>query len=586
MVNNNHFYFPFEKAGSFDYSPESINKLTEYEKYQLSFHPERPKYLDYLSIFDHGEECLASDAFGSCLIQTHRAEFKGIKLMLIGQQSGPSSNYKEIRESMRDANILDKWNHGMATPASYERAVAATKLADQEKRIVVTFLDTPGADPTEAAEEGGIAWRIGNIIQGLAETKRPTLSIILNRGCSGGAIALTGCDVVLAMENSTYLVISPEAASSILFHTRHEANHAAEAMWITSKEGKKVGIVDELISEESGPAHKFPDEAKQALANALDKWLPHLNQIPNKDVFEKRINRWKKIGHWDETSPEEISSFTSIISRIPTPGESGFIKRHKDCRNAVGKRIFDPQHYESLLENDFVCPDCLRRYTRLSAWDYIYYALDKDSFTEHEDTKFLVDKDILGFPDYQEKLKETQIRTGLASSMITGDGTINGQHVVYCGTDFGFLGGSFCMSSAEKIWRAAEIALDKKAPIILQAAGGGARMHEGCSSMVGIPKAHVALTRVERAGLKVITLVTDPTLGGVAIGYASRGIRLFEEHAGNIGFSGKRVIEQYTGHKTSRDFQMTEWLKEKGHVKKTFKLKTLRKTLIELIDNS
>ena len=225
----------------------------------------------------------------------------------------------------------------------------------------------------------------------------------------------------------------------------------------------------------------------------------------------------------------------------------------------------------------------MRRYTRLSAWDYIYYALDIDSFIEHEDTKFLVDKDILDFPDYQEKLKETQIRTGLASSMITGDGTINGQHVVYCGTDFGFLGGSYCMSTAEKIWRASEISLDKKAPMILQAAGGGARMHEGCSSMVGIPKAHVALTRVERAGLKVITLITDPTLGGVAIGYGSRGIRLFEVHAGNIGFSGKRVIEQYTGHKTTRDFQMTEWLKEKGHVEKTFKLKTLRETLSGLL---
>jgi len=186
-------------------------------------------------------------------------------------------------------------------------------------------------------------------------------------------------------------------------------------------------------------------------------------------------------------------------------------------------------------------------------------------------------------PDYPEKLKETQAKTGLASAMITGDGKVNGLLVVYCGTDFGFLGGSYCMSSAEKIWRAAEFAIDKKVPIILQAAGGGARMQEGCSSMVGIPKAHVALTRVERAGLKVITLITDPTLGGVAIGYASRGIRLFEEHAGNIGFSGKRVIEQYTGHKTSRDFQTTEWLKEHGHMENSFKLKTLRKTLADLI---
>ena len=583
MANNNHFYLPFEKQKSFDYSPNSIERITEYEKYQLSFHPERPKYLDYLECFTKVEECFSSDNFGSCLIQTHRAEFNGIQLMLVGQQSGPSSNYKDIRGSMVDPEIVVKWNHGMPTPASYKRAVKAIKTADDEKRIVITFLDTPGADPTEEAEEGGIAWEIGNTIHALAEAVRPTMSLIMNRGCSGGAIALTGCDIILAMEYSTYLVISPEAASSILFHTRQEANHAAEAMWITSKEGKKVGIVDELISEASGPAHKFPDKAKQAFAHALEKWLTQFEQIPDEDVFEKRINRWKKIGHWNESTPEEFSSFTSVKSRIPTSEKSGFIKRHKDCRNVAEKRIFDPQHYESLLENDFVCPDCLRRYTRLSAWDYIHYALDKDSFAEHKETKFLVDKDILGFPGYQKKLKETQNKTGLASAMITGDGTINGRPVVYCGTDFGFLGGSYCMSTAEKIWRTSEIALDKNVPMILQAAGGGARMHEGCSSMVGIPKAHVALSRVERAGLKVITLITDPTLGGVAIGYASRGIRLFEEHAGNIGFSGKRVIEQYTGHKTSRDFQMTEWLKEKGHVEKTFKLKTLRKTLAGLL---
>ena len=90
-------------------------------------------------------------------------------------------------------------------------------------------------------------------------------------------------------------------------------------------------------------------------------------------------------------------------------------------------------------------------------------------------------------------------------------------------------------------------------------------MHEGCSSMVSIPKAHLALTRVERAGLPVITIITDPTLGGVAIGYASRGIRLFEYNAGNIGFSGKRVIEQYIGKKTSSDFKQAAWLKKQGH---------------------
>jgi len=485
---NNHFFLPFEKNGLYDYSPQSISHLTEFEKYLLSFHPERPKYLDYLSLFTQVEECFSSDKFGSCLIQTYRAVFNGIDLMLIGQQSGPSSDYEKIREIMQYAAQLKKWNKGMATPASYARAVEAVKSADEERRIVITFLDTPGADPTEAAEERGIAWRIGDTIQALAETVRPTLSIIINRGCSGGAIALTGCDKVLALENSTYLVISPEAASSILFRSRQESNRAAEAMWITSKEGIKVGIVDELIPETPGPAHQYPEGAKLELKKALEKWLPQLDSIPDEDVFSNRINHWRKMGHWTKTPMSEIEASKSRKTKIPLKLPGGFVKRHTDCKTQDDKRIYDPQDYLKLEENDFVCPVCLKRYVRLTAWDYIHYALDEDSFQEHEETMRIIDKDILGFPDYEKKLGETRLKTGLLTAMITGNGKVEGLPVVYVGTDFGFFGGSFCMSSAEKIWQAAEIAIDKKLPIILQAAGGGARMHEGCSSMVGIPK--------------------------------------------------------------------------------------------------
>ncbi len=584
MVKTNHFYLPFEKKGLFDYSSQSISRLPEYEKYLLSFHPERPKYLDYLSLFSQVESCFSSDQFGSCLIQTHRADFHGMKLMLVGQQSGPTSDYEKIRKTMKDKEQLKIWNKGMATPASYARAVKAIKAADDERRMVITFLDTPGADPTESAEERGIAWRIGHTIQALAEAVRPTCAIIINRGCSGGAIALTGCDHVLALENSTYLVISPEAASSILFRSRKEANRAAEAMWITSKEGLKVGIVDELIPEKPGPAHLFPDEVKKEVNKALEKWLPELNTIPEEEVFNRRIKRWKHMGHWDQVPEESVKPIAAVKTNIPLSRPGGFIKRHSRCTTEGGRRVYDPQSYGELEENDFVCPVCSRRYARLSAWDYIHYALDNSSFKEHPETIGIIDKDILGFPEYEGKLAETRRKTGLMTAMITGDGTIEGCPVVYVGNDFGFLGGSYCMSSAEKIWRAAEIAINKNLPMVIQACGGGARMHEGCSSMVGIPKAHIALTRVERAGLKVITLITDPTLGGVAIGYGSRGIRLFEEHAGSIGFSGKRVIEQYTGHKTSRDFQTTEWLKDHGHVERIFKLNTLRKTLADLIN--
>ena len=578
----NIFFLHFEK-NDFDYTPESIESLTEYEKYEISFHPERPKYLDYLSIFKNVNPCFESNEFGACLIQTHQAEINGIPVMLIGQQSGPSSNYNDIKKMLRNDDLVKKWNLGMPVPASYERAVKAIQLAEQENRIIIIFVDTPGADPTERSESKGIAWRIGDTIHALADVKVPTISVIINRACSGGAIALTGTDVTLALENSTYLVINPEACSSILFHTRTRANEAAEISQITSREGFTHGIVDELIPESNGPAHINPEETKERVKSVLGKYIKQICGFDSKLIFENRINRWKKMGQWDKIDKKEMASFQQTISRIPTSKSTGYIKRHKKCYGADGTHYYDPVSFRKLEQTNFVCDLCGHRYTRPSAWDYIHWILDKNSFSEHDTTKFIVDKDILGFPDYIKKLKETRIKTGLGSAMITGDGSVLGKNLVLCATDFGFLGGSFCMSTGEKVWRAAEIAIEKNVPLIFQACGGGARMHEGCSSMVSIPKAHVAISRVEEAGLPVITLITDPTLGGVAIGIGSRGKRLFEFNAGHIGFSGKRVIEQFTGKKTSKGFQTVDWLKEKGHVDEIVHPKYLKEKIFSMI---
>lgn len=578
---NDHFYLPFEKKGAFRYYANFIEQLTEYEKYQLSFHPERPKYLDYLVLFDEVEECFTSDELGALLIQSHRAVFYGkgqeVPVMLIGQQTGPASDYRQLRESLRDRENIRRWNHGMPTAVSYERALKAIQLANEEQRLIVIFVDTPGADPTEESEARGIAWRIGATIQALVEATVPTLAIIMNRACSGGAIALTGCDVTLAMEHSTYLVITPEACSSILFHTRQRANEAAEASQITSRHGLQHGIVDELIPEPQGPAHRYPQETIQAVKQSLRKWIPRLAAIPKEDLFHRRVERWRRVGQWDSLPEEEVQAIQRPVSRLPSP-QNGYVKRHRDCVKH-GRRFYDPVPYEALQKHQFVCPDCGRRIVRPSAWDYLDFILDPGTFKEQENTRHLADRDLLDFPGYKEKLKATRERTGLITAMLTGEGTILGRPVTICVTDFGFLGGSFCMTTGEKIWRAAETTIERCRPIILQAAGGGARMHEGCSSMVSIPKAHVALTLVEQAGLPVITLITDPTLGGVAIGVGSRGIRLFEETAGNIGFSGKRVIEQYTGKKTSPDFQTTAWLKKHGHVDHVVSLLNLQEEI-------
>ena len=578
----NSFYYPFEKNG-FDYSQESIASLSEYEKYEFSFHPERPKYLDYLSIFENVNSCFETDKFGNCLIQTHRAELFGIPVMLVGQQSGPSSNYKNMRKAMMDPDQIQKWNHGMPVPISYERAVKAIYLAEEENRIVLIFIDTPGADPTERSEANGIAWRIGDAIHALADVKVPTISIIINRACSGGAIALTGTDVTLALEHSTYLVITPEACSSILFHTRSRANEAAEISQITSREGFNHGIVDELIPELGGLAHIDPEQTKISVQSTLKKYVSRFSNFNGDNVIKNRIDRWGKIGQWDMIDTTELETFHLPVSRIPKPESTGYINRHKNCYNKNGIHQYDPVLFSNLKQSNFICDVCGHRYVRPSAWDYIDWMVDSGSFFEHEETKLIADKDILGFPGYIEKLKETRIKTGLLTAMITGDGTICGKKIVLCTTDFGFLGGSFCMSTGEKVWRAAQIAINKNIPMVIQACGGGARMHEGCSSMVSIPKAQLAISRVEQAGLPVVTLITDPTLGGVAIGIGSRGQRLFEFNAGHIGFSGKRVIEQYTGEKTSPGFQTVSWLKEFGHAEEIVHPKNLKEKIFSMI---
>ncbi len=570
-----HFYLPFEKKESFSYSHESIEKLTEYEKYQLSFHPERPKHLDYLTVFDEAEECLQNDLHGSCIIQTHRAVLRNGEnswwpVMLIGQQSGPTSDFTLMRQLMRNPDEIKKWNQGMPTPAAFEKAIKAIELAEQENRIIITVIDTAGADPTEQSEGGGIAWKIGRCMQLLAEATVPTISVIINRGCSGGAIALTGCDVVLAMEHSTYMVISPEACSSILFRTREKANFAAEISQITAKEALKNGIIDDIIVEHDGPAHHFPESALQSFKSSMVKWIDQLNRIPAEELFSWRMDRWEKIGQWDTITEEEIVAFEKPVSYfIPKPKKILFVARHKNCIDNAGKKLLDPVLYSKLFADNFTCEICGHRYVRLTAHDYIDLVLDQDSFVEHQSTRYIVDRDILSFPDYRKKISEAQQKTGAAASFITGDATIDGTPVVFCATNFNFLGGSFSMSTAEKIWQASKTAIERGVPLVIQATGGGARMHEGCSSMVGLPKLHVAISSVEKAGLPVITIITDPTLGGVAIGVGSRGIKLFEHNAGNIGFSGKRVIEQYTGKPTTKDFQTTWWLQQKGFVERT-----------------
>jgi len=583
-----HCHLPFEKKKGFSWSSTCIGELSEYEKYQLSFHPERPRSADYLEVFDGQEECLEDTLFGSRTIQTHRAELrsgdKRHKIMLIGQQSAPTSDFERLQEIMKDPEEMTAWNNGMPTPAAFVKALRAIQLAEAENRIIITLIDTPGADPTEESEAGGIAWKIGRCMQALAEVTVPTISVIINRGCSGGAIALSGCDRVLAMQYATYLVISPEACSSILFHTRDKAALAAEISQITAEEALHHGIIDKLIPEPEGPAHRFRAATLRSFHAALFNTAEQLAPTPRQSIFPNRVKRWSAIGRWENLSPESLALFEKKVSTRFTPPENNrFVLRHKGCRNSEGKRVFDPILFSALQSGNFRCEECGHRYQRLSAHDYCDLILDAGSFSEDPRTRFIADSDILNFPGYKEKLVEARKKTGTATALITGTGTIEGTGVVFCAANFGFLGGSFSMASGEKLFRAAEQALRLHYPLIIHATGGGARMHEGCSSMVSIPKVHVALSRVEHSGLPLVTIIADPMLGGLAIGAGSRGVHIIEHNAGNIGFSGRRVIEQYTGQPTSKAFQTARWLQERGFAARIAHPHDMKNELLRII---
>ncbi|GIT40231.1 MAG: hypothetical protein Ct9H300mP9_0810 [Candidatus Neomarinimicrobiota bacterium] len=201
-------------------------------------------------------------------------------------------------------------------------------------------MDTPGADPTEESEANGIAWRIGDTIHALADVNVPTLSLIINRACSGGAIALTGCDVTLAMEYSTYLVITPEACSSILFRTRSRANEAAAVLRSHQRKGLFTGSLMRSFPEPKGPAHRFKKEALKSAQRSIAKYLHQLQGECADNIFEQRVERWSRIGQWDEMKDREIRSIQKHISRLPTSDNNGYLKRHPGCYDIAGKTLF------------------------------------------------------------------------------------------------------------------------------------------------------------------------------------------------------------------------------------------------------
>jgi len=271
---------------------EIYGKLTPWQVAQVARHPQRPYTLDYVGmLFTHFEELHGDRAFGDdASIVAGLARFDGKACAVIGHQKGRDTKEKILR------------NFGMPRPEGYRKALRIMKLAEKFGLPVFTFVDTPGAYPGIDAEERGQSEAIGRNLFEMARLRSPLIATIIGEGGSGGALAIAVGDIVQMLQYSIYSVISPEGCASILWRSADMAPEAAEALGITASRLKTLGLIDKIIPEPLGGAHRDPQATAQALRKALAEALKQLQEKKPRELVEERLERLMGYGKFKETA--------------------------------------------------------------------------------------------------------------------------------------------------------------------------------------------------------------------------------------------------------------------------------------------
>jgi len=271
---------------------EIYGRLTPWQVAQVARHPQRPYTLDYVSmLFTHFEELHGDRLFAEDpSIVGGLARFNGEPCMVIGHQKGRDTKEKILR------------NFGMPRPEGYRKALRLMHLAEKFALPIFTFVDTPGAYPGIDAEERGQSEAIGRNLFEMARLRVPIIATIIGEGGSGGALAIAVGDVVLMLQYATYSVISPEGCASILYRSVDKAPEAADALGITASRLKTLGLIDKIVSEPLGGAHRDPQAAAQALRKALTEVLKALREKKPRELVEERLERLMDYGKFKETA--------------------------------------------------------------------------------------------------------------------------------------------------------------------------------------------------------------------------------------------------------------------------------------------
>jgi acetyl-CoA carboxylase carboxyl transferase subunit alpha len=273
-------------------SEDIYGNLSAWQISQLARHPQRPYTLDYIqALFTDFEELHGDRAFADDpAIVGGLARFEGQPVMVIGHQKGRDIKERQYR------------NFGMPRPEGYRKALRLYRLAEKFHIPVVTLIDTPGAYPGIGAEERGQSEAIARNLYVMAELKTPIIGVIIGEGGSGGALALGVVDQLLMLQYGTYSVISPEGCASILYKSADKASVAAESLAITADRLKAMGLVDRIVSEPLGGAHRSPEVIMETLRGALKEELTRLKAKSIKSLLVTRYERLMSYGKFKEVA--------------------------------------------------------------------------------------------------------------------------------------------------------------------------------------------------------------------------------------------------------------------------------------------
>ncbi len=270
----------------------SYSNLTPWQKSQVARHPQRPHCLDYVHALIEDFTPLCGDRlFGDDEAMIGGiGRFKGISVVVVGQEKG------------HDIESRIKYNFGMAKPEGYRKAQRLMDMADKFKMPVIAFVDTSGAFPGVDAEARGQAEAIASSIEKCLQIKTPIVSVVIGEGGSGGAIAIATANRVLMLEHSIYSVISPEGCASILWRSADKVKEATEALRLTAQDLRKLGVIDEIIAEPLGGAHRDPQAAIERVGESILKHLKELMPLSGEELKKRRTEKFFRMGrHFAES---------------------------------------------------------------------------------------------------------------------------------------------------------------------------------------------------------------------------------------------------------------------------------------------